>query len=126
METGFILLAAVATAINFIFLKYKLEKKRYSDFITDIATMLVLGMLFAGTMGGLAIAMLAGFIISVYLWFRPPDTQWYKNMFGEDHKDVKVEPPLDCWFSKMPNKEYGQLREMTTEEIDRKLQKEKL
>lgn len=67
-----ILVFAVATAFNFLILKWKLEHKRYADFTFDLATMAIISFIFAGTMSGMAVGMMASFLISLYLLFFPP------------------------------------------------------
>jgi len=61
------LLLGVITAFNFIVLKYKFEKKRYSDLAIDVSVLLFLSWLFKGTITGLIVAMIAGTIISLFL-----------------------------------------------------------
>ena len=68
-----IILIAIAVVSNFIFLKYKWEKARFLDFFTDVAVLLTLSYLFAGTATGMIIALVSGMIMSVYLWFYPPN-----------------------------------------------------
>jgi Na+/proline symporter len=68
----FIIIGGMAVAINFIFIKYKLEHGRMFDGVLDSMTLVVLSMLFAGTAGGAALGMVAGALVSLYLWFSPP------------------------------------------------------
>ena len=67
-----IILIAIAVVSNFIFLKYKWEKARFLDFFTDVAVLLTLSYLFAGTATGMIIALVSGMMMSIYLWFWPP------------------------------------------------------
>ena len=67
-----VLLGGVATAINFLFIYYKIQKDRVEDAVVDIALFLIIAFLFAGTLGGMTIGMVASAIISIYLWFNPP------------------------------------------------------
>lgn len=62
----------VFTAFNFLILKVKLEQKRILDFIFDIAALIIISSIFGGTLGGMTIAMIASFIISLTLFFFPP------------------------------------------------------
>ena len=66
-----IVVFAIATFFNFWILSEKLKRSRYLDTFIDFMTMVILGYLFSGTMAGMAIAMLTGVLISIYLWFRP-------------------------------------------------------
>ena len=72
MDSAFIILAGIAVAFNFIFLKFKLDRGRYQDLITDASILIALSFLFSGTASGLAIGMVGSFIISIYLYFSPP------------------------------------------------------
>ena len=67
-----LLILGVFTAFNFLILKIKLENKRIADFLFDLGSFIVLTMIFGGTLGGMVIAMVAGFIISITLLIFPP------------------------------------------------------
>ena len=66
-----IILIAVATAFNFAILMHKFRNGRVFDALIDFITMITLGSLFGGTLGGMVIAMISGALISTYLWFAP-------------------------------------------------------
>jgi len=66
------ILIALATAANFIFFKFKFEKERYGDVALDIASLVALSWMFGGTFGGMVVAMWAGAMISIYLYYNPP------------------------------------------------------
>lgn len=68
-----LILIGLFTAANFLILKIKAEKNRWADLIFDITVLSVLSFLFSGTLGGLIIAMVGSFTVSVYLYFYPPD-----------------------------------------------------
>ena len=72
MDSLSLLVLAVSVATNFIFIKFKLERKRYSDAILDGIVFTLLIILFSGTVTGLSVATLASSIVSVYLYFSPP------------------------------------------------------
>lgn len=65
-------LLGLFTSFNFIVLKVKLEHGRVLDFIFDIGSFIILSAIFGGTLGGMAIAMIASFIISLTLFVFPP------------------------------------------------------
>ena len=65
------LLIGIATAFNFIVVIYKLRRSRTTDAIVDVSLTALMGFMFAGTMAGMAIAMVSSFILSLYLWFNP-------------------------------------------------------
>jgi hypothetical protein len=67
-----VIVGGLATAINFLFIYYKLQVERFEDAVVDIGIFLCIAFLFAGTMGGMVIGMIASAIISIYLWFYPP------------------------------------------------------
>lgn len=62
----------IVTFFNFVILKIKFEAGRWGDLALDLATLVALGYLFGGTVSGMLVAMIASFIMSVYLWFKPP------------------------------------------------------
>jgi len=66
------LLIGIATAFNVLIIKWKVEHGRYEDAALDTLVLLVLASIFAGTMGGLIIATISSFIVSIYLLFSPP------------------------------------------------------
>jgi uncharacterized protein (DUF983 family) len=72
MDGVFIFMAGIAVAANFIWLKFKFDHQRYGDMALDVIIMVLLSFMFTGTASGLAIAMVGGFIISVYLYYSPP------------------------------------------------------
>ncbi|MFA7029981.1 MAG: hypothetical protein WC179_06910 [Candidatus Cloacimonadaceae bacterium] len=72
MDGTLIVIMAIATMFNFIILKWKLEKERYADFVFDILCLIAISWLFAGTLGGMVIAMTSSALISLYLIAFPP------------------------------------------------------
>ena len=60
------------TAVNFLILKIKAEQNRWADLLFDVGVLFVLSFLFFGTLGGLTIAMVSSFTVSLYLYFYPP------------------------------------------------------
>ena len=67
MDISSLLVFGIATFFNFIILKWKFDRARYYDLFLDITTLAILSIIFGGTMGGMAIAMVASFFISIYL-----------------------------------------------------------
>jgi len=76
-----VLAMAVSVATNIIFVKWKIERERYSDAILDGLIFAMLIFIFARTVTGLSIATMASSIVSVYLFFSPP-----KEFFKFRHK----------------------------------------
>jgi len=68
-----LIIIGLVTAANFLILKIKAEQNRWADLIFDIFVLSVLSFLFSGTLGGLTIAMVSSFSVSVYLYFFPPN-----------------------------------------------------
>lgn len=66
------LLIGLVSAFNLIVIKMKLERKRYEDAFFDLGLMTVLAYLFAGSYGGMVVAMVASLAISLYLYVSPP------------------------------------------------------
>lgn len=67
------ILIAIVTSFNFLVIKWKLEKKRYEDAALDTAILVILASFFGGSMGGMIIAVIASFIVSIYLLASPPE-----------------------------------------------------
>lgn len=67
-----LIVIGIATAFNFIILKWKFEHERYGDAVLDIGVFFALNWMFGGTMSGMAVAMLASMIVSLYLLGNPP------------------------------------------------------
>ena len=67
-----LIILSIIVVSNFILLKFKWEKARFLDFFTDVFVLLSLSYMFAGTASGMIIALTAGMMMSVYLWFYPP------------------------------------------------------
>ena len=66
------ILIALATAFNALIIKWKLEHSRYEDAALDFTILLSLAMLFGGSMGGMIIATMSSFFVSLYLLASPP------------------------------------------------------
>lgn len=66
------LLIGLATAFNALIIKWKMEKARYEDAALDVAILFVFTSLFSGSMGGMVVATISSFIVSIYLLASPP------------------------------------------------------
>lgn len=73
---------AIAAAFNMLIVKWKLEHKRYEDAIFDVVILIVLSALFAGTLGGMIIATIGSFLVSITLLFSPPK---FLKSIDKDH-----------------------------------------
>ena len=68
-----LIIIGLVTAANFLILKGKVEQNRWADLAFDIFVLATLSFLFSRTLGGLTIAMVGSFTVSVYLYFYPPN-----------------------------------------------------
>lgn len=62
----------IATAFNFIVILFKFKKHRYEDACFDLAIFIAISYMFAGTISGMSVGMVASAIVSIWLWFDPP------------------------------------------------------
>lgn len=62
----------IATAFNFIVILFKFKRHRYEDAFFDLAVFIVISYMFAGTISGMSVGMVASAIVSIWLWFDPP------------------------------------------------------
>ena len=69
-----LIVLGIATAVNFLVIKWKVENKRYGDAVLDSLILFMITSLFGGSLGGMTIAMVASLIVSVYLLINPPKT----------------------------------------------------
>jgi len=72
MDQASMLIMGASVATNIIFVKWKIEKERYSDALLDGIVFIGLILIFAKTVSGLSIATLASSFVSFYLFFFPP------------------------------------------------------
>ena len=79
-----LLIIGIATAFNFMIIKWKLEKHRFADAVVDVAVLLIVGFIFGGTLGGMTIAMVASAIVSLYLLWSPPVLPDYLRKFDNN------------------------------------------
>lgn len=76
----FVLVAAIATAFNFLIILWKYSNKRVLDASLDLLIFAVIAILFKGTVTGLQIGMVASMIVSVYLLVKPPRLDFLKDL----------------------------------------------
>ena len=86
MDGTMIMIMGFALAFNMIVIKVKFENDRTMDAWFDMGSLIILGWLFSGSVGGLAMGTIASAIISVYLFFDPPRL----DMFDEDETDESI------------------------------------
>lgn len=66
------IIIGLVTAVNLIFVKKKLELKRYEDAALDLFLLVIITIVFGGSFGGLVVGMVASLAISIYLFINPP------------------------------------------------------
>lgn len=67
------LVIGIATAFNFIVIMYKFKRGRYEDAIFDTLIFIAISYMFAGTISGMSVGMVASAVVSLWLWFDPPE-----------------------------------------------------
>lgn len=66
------ILIGFAVFFNIAFIKWKYDRRRYSDAALDSALMLGVMFLFSGSYGALVIGTIASALVSIYLFISPP------------------------------------------------------
>lgn len=66
------IIIGIVSALNLIVIVHKFKKGRIEDGIFDSILFVVMTSLFSGSYAGMVVAMVASFIISVYLYASPP------------------------------------------------------
>ena len=85
-----IFIMGFATFFNLAIVKWKFEQGRTTDGSLDLAMLIVLGWLFSGSTGGLAMGTVASALFSVYLIFAPPSFDF--DSTEDKKKDTTPEP----------------------------------
>ena len=67
------LLVGIVSALNLIVIIQKFKRGRIENGIFDTVLFTLLSLMFSGSYGGMIIAMISSLIISIYLWFSPPE-----------------------------------------------------
>jgi len=68
-----LVIMGLITGLNFILIYIKFNIGRLADAALDLTAFAVICTLFSTAgQGGLFVGMLASFVVSVYLWFKPP------------------------------------------------------
>ena len=81
MNLDVILIVAIATFLNFAMYYIKAYQGRKADLFLDIGLMLIINSFFAGTLGGMAIAMIVSFLAGIALWIFPPKLPNFSQYF---------------------------------------------
>ena len=82
-----LMVMGLALATNLAVIKFKLEQDRNADATVDAIVLVVLGIVFSGTITGLSIATVASAFISFYLYLSPPDKLIEKYSEEDDEEE---------------------------------------
>jgi len=69
---GISLVMGIAAAFNILIIFKKIEKKRRQDAFFDATLLVVLSLVFGGSLGGMLVATVASAIISLYFLYNEP------------------------------------------------------
>lgn len=67
------LVIGIATAFNFIVIMCKYKRGRWEDATFDTLIFVAISYMFAGTISGMSVGMVASAVVSIWLWFDPPE-----------------------------------------------------
>ena len=65
--------AVIATVLNLVILITKFQRKRYEDAALDTFLLVIVFMVLKGSELMLLVGIFSSLIISIYLWFSPPN-----------------------------------------------------
>ena len=91
----------LATAFNILIIFKKIEKKRHQDAFFDAGLLILLTVVFGGSLGGMMVATVASAIISFYFLFNEPNIfpKLPSKKPSEPQKSTKqAEDDLDSLF----------------------------
>ncbi len=93
-----VLLMGFATGFNVLIIFKKIELKRFQDAFFDSSLLVLLSLVFGGSLGGMMVATIASAVISIYFLFNQPDfTKLTEDIdFNFDYKSNK-EPEKKDW-----------------------------
>lgn len=81
-----IIILGAALAFNLLVIKYKFEAKRTEDASLDLGMLVLIAIFFSGSYPALVMGTVASAIISIYLYFYPP--QFLKDEQKIDIPDI--------------------------------------
>lgn len=81
-----VLVIGLATSFNFIVIMWKFTHNRVLDASIDFGVFVAISAMFAGTIAGMSVGMVASAIVSIYLLINPPtlpvlDSSEWKDRF---------------------------------------------
>lgn len=74
------LILGIVVALNIVFIKMKIDQKRYEDAVFDTALLVVVTFVFSGTYSALVVGTIASMFISIFLYASPP--KWFSGQSG--------------------------------------------
>ena len=92
MNSIIMIVMGIAVAFNLIIIKWKIEHERYSDALLDGIVLVLLGIIFAGTISGLMVGTVASAIVSLYLMIVPPKEFFKLNTNGTSNIKEIIKP----------------------------------
>lgn len=67
-----LLIIGIVTGFNFLVILWKFKKNRTLDGILDLTIFAIIAYMFAGTISGLTVGMIASLLVSIYLLINNP------------------------------------------------------
>ena len=80
------LIIGIAAGFNFLIIKWKIEKGRYSDAVLDGFLLFLLAVMFGQTLGGMIIATIGSAMVSLALLANPPKLPSIDSDFIKEFK----------------------------------------
>ena len=71
-----ILVVGIATFFNLVILLWKFQHDRVMDGILDLGALVLIGIVFGGSITALSIGMVASALFSIYLLISPPNLEF--------------------------------------------------
>lgn len=81
------LVMGTATAFNILVIFRKAELHRYQDAFLDASLLIVLSLVFGGSLGGMMVATVASAIISIYFLFNEPNFTFNIDLDDEEENE---------------------------------------
>ena len=83
------MLIGLAVAANIIFILVKYKQHRFADATLDFILLGVVTLVFSGSYGALVVGTIASVVVSIYLYFSPPDIPGFGVNSLIDTDDLK-------------------------------------
>lgn len=83
-----VFILGLVVAANIIFIIYKFTKGRFQDAILDSALLGLVTVVFMGSYAGLVVGTIASLLVSIYLYYNPPNFGKSQVMLSITQDDV--------------------------------------